>query len=372
MSPSTRIVLADDLTGAAEIAAVAHQAGWRAMVLARPPTRPIQADVLVIDLDTRLASPTDAAHRASHYAAQLADVGYHHFFLKFDSVLRGPVRAQIDAVSHVLGRPRALLVPANPSLGRIIIDGRYLVQGVPLDKTPFAYDPCHPRTTACVAKLLGASSDNPCKVLRPGELVPATGLLVAACSSARHVRSWARDLPTDALPAGAADFFRAWMGRREGGRPPAPKRPHGPTLLLHGSAATPAPPRALFFRGLLPPTETAIRARLSTDLAAALAVPVARLAGPAAPAALGKAFARTAVRLRRAEAFRHLVIAGGATAAAVLPALGWTELTVERVWGPGVVTLRPAEAPEFAITLKPGSYDWPPALRRALPPVLLT
>ncbi len=372
MSPSTRIVLADDLTGAAEIAAVAHQAGWRAMVLARPPDREIPADVLVIDLDTRLASPADAARQASDYAARLAAIGYHRFFLKFDSVLRGPVQAQITAVARVLGRPRTLLAPANPSLGRVIIDGHYLVDGVPLNQTPFAYDPCHPRNSADVLELLGASSDGPCKVLQPGEPVAPAGLFIGACSSSRHVRNWARDLPTDALPAGAADFFRVWIGRRRGARARAVPPPKGPTLLLHGSAATPAPSRALFFRGLLPPTEAAIRNRMSTELAAALAVPVARIAGPAAPSALGQAFARTAVRLRRVNAFSHLVVAGGATAAAVLPALGWTELTVERVWGPGVVTLRPANEPEFAITLKPGSYDWPSALRRALPRELLT
>jgi uncharacterized protein YgbK (DUF1537 family) len=70
--------------------------------------------------------------------------------------------------------------------------------------------------------------------------------------------------------------------------------------------------------------------------------------------------------LHAAGAFRHLLIAGGATAAAVLRGLGWSRLKVVRVWGPGVVTLQPLAAPGFAVTLKPGSYPWPSGIRRSL------
>ncbi|WP_415907451.1 nucleotide-binding domain containing protein [Oleiharenicola sp. Vm1] len=69
-------------------------------------------------------------------------------------------------------------------------------------------------------------------------------------------------------------------------------------------------------------------------------------------------------RLRPTRAFRHVLIAGGTTTALVLESLGWHRLEVVHVWGPGVVTLRPSEAPRFAITTKPGSYPWPVSLRR--------
>jgi uncharacterized protein YgbK (DUF1537 family) len=90
---------------------------------------------------------------------------------------------------------------------------------------------------------------------------------------------------------------------------------------------------------------------------------------PRAPATIARAFAGLTRNLHTAGAFRHLLIAGGATAAAVLRDLRWGRLNVVRVWGPGVVTLQPFAAPGFAVTLKPGSYPWPPSIRRTLPAV---
>ncbi len=55
MSHRPYIVIADDLTGAAEVAAIAHQSGLSAVVLTRLPRRPCAADVIVFDTDARLA-----------------------------------------------------------------------------------------------------------------------------------------------------------------------------------------------------------------------------------------------------------------------------------------------------------------------------
>jgi uncharacterized protein YgbK (DUF1537 family) len=59
-----------------------------------------------------------------------------------------------------------------------------------------------------------------------------------------------------------------------------------------------------------------------------------------------------------------LVIEGGATAAAIVAALGWTAFDVEGNLAPGVVSMRPLAKTErgkrFRIVLKPGSYPWPP------------
>jgi uncharacterized protein YgbK (DUF1537 family) len=93
------------------------------------------------------------------------------------------------------------------------------------------------------------------------------------------------------------------------------------------------------------------------------------LKDPKAPAAISAGFANLARTLQTARAFRHLLVTGGATSATVLHELGWTHLKVSRVWGPGVVSLQPAAAPDCLVTLKPGSYLWPSSIRRALPRV---
>ena len=52
--------------------------------------------------------------------------------------------AEIEAVLGPLGLRRALLVPANPALGRVIRGGCYFIDGIPIDKTDFGQDPEYP------------------------------------------------------------------------------------------------------------------------------------------------------------------------------------------------------------------------------------
>jgi uncharacterized protein YgbK (DUF1537 family) len=369
MPPRPHIVLADDLTGAAEIAASARQAGRRALVLTCPPEAPVDADVLVLDTGTRLATPAFAARRLRALVALLARIPNAGFFLKVDSVLRGPVLGQIAGATRALGLSRALLVPANPSLGRIILNGRYFVGGVPLHETAFAHDPHHPRTTSEALALLGraprlslALCTTKCADFS------SHGVVFGEASTADDIRYWAGCLSADILPVGGVDFFRAWLGvrARKPARQPA-LRLYGPALLLHGTTATPADAEALFFKARRAPSVATISAHLSLHGAAIVAAPAGRLTSPDAPAAISREFARVAVALKNQNMFQHLLIAGGATAADVLPALGWTTLEVLRVWGPGVVTLRPLAEPNATVTLKPGSYAWPTELRDAMP-----
>lgn len=371
MPPRPLLVLADDLTGAAEVAAIAHEAGWRAVVFTRPPRGPVDTDVLVLDTDTRLASPARAARRVSAWASRLHQLPHAGFFKKTDSVLRGPVLAELAACARALGLRRVLLVPANPSLRRIIRDGRYLIAGRPLHETAFARDPHHPARSSAVLELLGTQNSLPVACRAPGARLPATGLIVGDAGCTADIADWAGAVDRRILPAGGADFFRAWL-QTNADRCPPPLRyplPAGAALLLHGTTAARVDGRALVFHGVRAPAAARVAAALRRQGAVAVATPAAGSMDPRAPAAIARAFAGLTRNLHAAGAFRHLLIAGGATAAAVLRSLGWTRLKVGRVWGPGVVTLQPSAAPGFAVTLKPGSYAWPPGIRRALPAI---
>ncbi|HWA28014.1 MAG TPA: four-carbon acid sugar kinase family protein [Lacunisphaera sp.] len=367
MSSLPHIVLADDLTGAAEVAAIAHEAGLSALVLTRLPRKPVAADVIVFDTNTRLAPPAKAARIVRTATRRLRRWPHAGFFVKVDSVLRGSVGAQLSACAKELGRPRTVLVPANPSLGRVIRQGRYAVNGRPLHETAFAHDPHHPRVTDEVATLLG-TGDGPLAVCASqARRLPRAALVVGETATAADVRRWAGRVDARTLPAGGGDFFRAWLKRQGGARRAVPdyQLPVGGGLLLHGTTAAPADARALPFRGLLPPSLAVVRAALAQRGAVAVA-PVPRTLGQAgAPAAIARGFAHLTRSLHRTGSFRHLLIAGGATAATVLRALGWSELRVVRNWDQGVVTLQPVAEPDFAVTMKPGSYRWPSNLRRA-------
>jgi D-threonate/D-erythronate kinase len=373
-----RLVLADDLTGAAEIAGIAHAAGLRAIVLTAPTDEPLHADIVVLDTDTRLKSPADAAAEVRRQLGELPRLPHVPVFIKTDSVLRGNVVAEVEAARAALGLTRTLLVPCNPSIGRTIRDGQYFVAGQPLHHTGFGRDPHHPRQTSHVLDLLAHGDDLPALASsKPGAELAEDGIIVGEAETIADVETWAGEIDAGTLPAGAADFFRAWLARISPGTHETPAEPTlpGPALLLSGThtpsgqtAPIPGEVRPLVASALPDPETLAaeLRTLLTRDGAAALVMEGPLVTEPGTSEAIAQTFALTARNLRDADAFRHLIIAGGATSAAVLAALGWTQLEVVHVWGPGVVTLRPVADSSFFITLKPGSYAWPASLGRQL------
>src|SRR6266567_3584454 len=117
-------VIADDLTGASEIGGIGLRHGLKAEIILRGKFPP-GADLLCIDTDSRSCSPREAARRAAAAARKLRIAGAAWIYKKVDSVLRGNVVAEVQAIRQALELRSALLVPANPCFGRIIRDGHY-------------------------------------------------------------------------------------------------------------------------------------------------------------------------------------------------------------------------------------------------------
>ena len=108
-------VIADDISGAAEIAGVGLRLGLSAEVLEKG--RPSgKADLVCIDTDSRCCSASEAARRAAAAAKVLRRAGAKWIYKKVDSVLRGPVAAEIQAIRKELGLKkiydgRAVVIP---------------------------------------------------------------------------------------------------------------------------------------------------------------------------------------------------------------------------------------------------------------------
>jgi len=362
------IVLADDLTGAAEVGALAHDLGLRVVVVTKVPRAPIDTDVLVLDTNTRLDKLGRAAARVKSRADRLRTFPHSGVFKKTDSVLRGSVLTELSACAAAFGFSRALLIAGNPSLGRTIRAGRCYIDGQAIDQTPFARDPHHPARSADVLSLLQAARRSDVYYLKPKTPLPPRGLIVGENSCAADTSKWVLSVDKHTLPAGGADFFRAWLTSRitADPKPSSGVWPIGPALLLHGTTASPVGESAFSFRGLRPPSPTRVSLALRQNHAVTVAPNPRTLNDSTAPAQIAKGFGELALALKDACVFRHLFIAGGATAATVLKALGWQRLSVVRVWAPGVVSLKP-EDPAFTVTLKPGSYPWPPEIQHLYP-----
>lgn len=391
MTRQTIVVLADDLTGAAELASAAHNRELDATIVTGEESSPaFKSDVVVIDSDSRLLPPETAARKVGRIVSQIPAALRQRVFKKTDSVLRGPVTAELEAACEALGLPCALLVPANPSLGRTIADGIYRINGQPLDQTGFAHDPHHPAHSALVRDLLSPSKKFPLTLATPPQVVPASGIVLGQTTSPNDTDHWASQLNATTLPAGGADFFEAFLRNLGHGskRQKHNLHPVGPTLVISGSASTTSettrdkarqlgwPMHAMPADALTSGNHaaslknwiTTVQHSLATrGLAYAITGQPLRTDSNAAHA-ISDTFITLARQLQDTQSFGHLIIEGGATAAAVLQALGWNTLASAGSWAPGIAALHPRKAPSLLITLKPGSYAWPASLWEIIAP----
>ena len=367
------VVIADDLTGATELAGAAVEHGLTAEVQTR--FDPVsKADVVALDTHTRSRPAQEAAQTVSSVSRAVFRAKPHWVYKKTDSVLRGNVRVEIEAILQAGGGNvrNALLVPANPSRGRVIRGGEYFVQGLPLEKTAFAGDPEHPRLTSRVSELLGASA-----LIR----IPDTA---TTASRAAH----AQEMDSDTLPAGGVDFFSVLLKTRcshtskHSSRSGSSSANPSSTLFVCGSAAAwhqgrsglcaelaiecLTMPAGLLERDNSPIARDEWAATATESLrrrrAAMIAIgPVSLSAGGLAPGELATRLAEVAAQVARTTGRIRLYAEGGTTARALIDCLGWTRLEAIRQWAPGTVELR-ARRSQLSVVCKVGSYDWPAEL----------
>ena len=381
-------VVADDLTGAAEVAGVGVRFGLEARLF-RGRAQACAADLLVVDADSRCRTADVAETRARDAAASLVALSPMAVFKKTDSVLRGHVRRELQAVRDVTGSHRVILLPANPSLGRTIRNGRYAVNGVALDRTTFADDPEHPARTADVRALYAGADVSEVHMLSADDPLPETGTVIGNVATCGDVSAWAARLGTSDLPAGGSDFFAALLGRL-GHRPTLDVVAAGvsrPFLVVSGSAS--ASSRAAVRRwqaagvavcGM--PDEllhgggnaSAREGRWADDTVLALRkrvgvvlwTPQESVGGGAVSRRLRHTTARVVRKVIGRAELAQLWIAGGATSAAVFATMRWDQCRVDAEYARGVVRVIPFPAGVLSVVLKPGSYPWPPALEQAM------
>ncbi|HEY1760327.1 MAG TPA: four-carbon acid sugar kinase family protein [Bryobacteraceae bacterium] len=125
------LIIADDLTGAADCGAACAARGLETVVVLDDSGGIPQADVLAFDANTRGMTAERAAAETARivreYPARIV-------YKKIDSTLRGHVAVEVAAALEAyrgLGHPeaRAVVAPAFPSMGRTTKNGRMYVRG---------------------------------------------------------------------------------------------------------------------------------------------------------------------------------------------------------------------------------------------------
>lgn len=349
-------VIADDLSGAAELAGAALLHGLRAEVQTQF-TAPTEADVICLDTDTRLRTAAEAAAVVARIGREVAAARPAWVFKKCDSVLRGSVLGESRALAAALGASRLTVLPANPSRGRTIQGGRYRVEGQPLHHTVFRDDPVHPRQTDLVTELLGHDLE---------------AVITPDATSGEDIVREANALAADALPVGGVDFFSAILAARVPRRlpvvpPVAPTTVDSITLAVCGSMVS-WPLRSATARTWANAVHT-LPYRIDATVAALRNQRRALIGIGDGPATQGHTPEQLAAKLGAAVAailadvpVDRLLLEGGATAMAVIRALGWSRFRASALAAPGVGVLRPADTTGPELLVKPGSYPWPPGL----------
>ena len=157
------LIIADDLTGAADSAGQFRQAGFSALVLARPAKHQARlrgAQVVSLSLNTRDASAAAVRRIWERQAPTIRRLAQGALvYQKIDSTLRGHPGLEVRLLLDCLGASAAIIAPAFPKLGRHTIDGVHRVHGVPLADTEYARTQTRTRATSHLAELLASHDD---------------------------------------------------------------------------------------------------------------------------------------------------------------------------------------------------------------------
>lgn len=171
--------IADDLTGACDVAAELAASGQRVRVVVAPGASPESTEGLtIVNTQSRALSAAAAAARVRDALRGRAPV----VLKKIDTALRGHLGAELDAACDVLAAP-AFVLAAIPAAGRVTRDGCQWFGGRLLAATEFARDPEGPGAVSSIVEVLARESPRAAAVV--GRDVVRTGALAALVARRR-------------------------------------------------------------------------------------------------------------------------------------------------------------------------------------------
>ncbi|MFP9129540.1 four-carbon acid sugar kinase family protein [Niallia sp. BSM11] len=149
-------VVADDTTGANDIGIMFSKSGYKVKVLTFEENMEIvrDADVVIIDTDSRLDSPNTAYDKVFKATKILQKAGCTMFYNKTCSVFRGNIGVEFDAMLDELNEDFAIISLSFPQNGRTTTNGIHKVNGKRLEDSEFFHDPVHPMIESNLESIL--------------------------------------------------------------------------------------------------------------------------------------------------------------------------------------------------------------------------
>ena len=383
------IVIADDITGAAEIAGIAFHHGLpvRLLCSSLSITNPKdvvsrETEVTVIATDTRSMTEAEAVVETrqltklitSFFTPPLGGWGAGVIlFKKTDSALRGHVVAELEVLLHETSYEHALYLPANPSKGRIIKDGIYYIGDKPIAETDFSFDPEFPAVSSKMAERFPFCEEK--------------NIFWHDVTSEEDIQQAIAQADDRTLFAGAADLFTTLLSVKN--NPPSSlSTPHSSLFTLHSSllivcGSTQSKPLNLgipvcpmpvevydqqtdaeewitsLIEQLHPSSSPSLNreGRGGSSHSLILTIPYRHRTGKEVAIYLRETMGEVIRRLVAVYPPQELIIEGGSTAWQILQQLGWHEFDITDEIAPGVVRMH-AVGTHTHVTMKPGSYPW--------------
>lgn len=407
--------IADDLTGATDIASAFVQAGFRTTLVVGTPEAPLPAhdvaepvDAVVVALKSRSVPRHEAVAASLAALRGLVALGCERFWFKycstFDSTPDGNIGPVTEALLEALGEPYTVLCPASPEHGRTVYQGHLFVADRLLSESAMRHHPLNPMTDSDLRRVLGAQTA--CRI----GLLPHAVLAAPEGAARAHLDGLARSGTRLVITDGTGDddlraveratrHLRLITGgcglagvlprpRSAEGRPPADRIDvaAGPAAIIAGSVSAATLDQIAHARRHLPHHKLSVD-ELTRDPARAVgealawarehldpSVPVLLhsaddradvershrgLDAAGAAALVERALADCARGLLDADV-RRLIVAGGETSGAVVAALGLRSLRI----GPAAAVGIPWTAATHAghtvnLALKSGNFGAP-------------
>lgn len=191
-------VIADDFTGATDIASFLAAAGWRVTQVNGVPTQALStpADAVVVSLKTRSCPAQEAVSLSLQSACWLREQGCEQLYFKycstFDSTAQGNIGPVTDALLAETGQTMAVLCPALPVNGRTVVHGYLFVFDQLLSESSLRHHPVTPMTDANLLRLMDAQSAGqtgllPLASIRQGQAAIRQRLEVLQLQGCRYV-----------------------------------------------------------------------------------------------------------------------------------------------------------------------------------------
>ncbi|EDT8259529.1 3-oxo-tetronate kinase [Salmonella enterica] len=376
-------VIADDFTGATDIASFLVENGMPTVQINDVPTgtQPEGCDAVVISLKTRSCPAQEAIKQSLAALVWLKKQGCQQVYFKycstFDSTAEGNIGPVTDALMVALDTSFTVISPALPVNGRTVYQGYLFVMNHLLAESGMRHHPINPMTDSYLPRLMEAQAQGRCGVIPAQTLDEGVAATRAALSrlqqegyryavldalNERHLEIQGevlRDAPLVTGGSGLAmGLARQWAKHgvsqaRSAGYPLS-----GRAVVLSGSCSQMTNQQVAFYRQHAPTRDVDVARCLSSETreayAEALAAIQQQYGATEASHAVEALFSLLAARLAEGGITRFIV-AGGETSGVVTQSLGITGFHIGPCISPGVPWVNALHAP-VSLALKSGNF----------------